>query len=112
MAEIVREHWVEHWEHPTYATAVRCMKPGCAWEGRFPGDIAEHVAAELAAAGYGNMADAVSALNEAEVELRKRREDFEQAASQLPLPSDGYGMNQRQWLRDRAAKIYRGAGHE
>lgn len=44
VATIVREHWVENWEHPTYANAVRCMKEGCGWEGQFPGDIADHVA--------------------------------------------------------------------
>lgn len=58
MADIVREHWVQSWEHPTYASAVRCMKEGCTWEGRFPGDISEHVAEELANAGYGELAAA------------------------------------------------------
>lgn len=50
MSAIIRQHWVEKWEHPTYASAVRCMKEGCDWEGQFPGDISDHVADLLIAA--------------------------------------------------------------
>jgi hypothetical protein len=55
MTQIVREHWVENWEHPTYPTAVRCMAEGCQWEGRFPGDIAGHVADVLTSAGFSKL---------------------------------------------------------
>ena len=58
MADIIREHWVEKWEHPSFCNAVRCMAEGCTWEGQFPGDIAEHVAEVLEANGYGDKAAA------------------------------------------------------
>lgn len=44
IATIIREHWVEGWDDPRYPCSVRCMKDGCEWEGRFPGDIADHCA--------------------------------------------------------------------
>lgn len=42
MVAIVAEHWVEKWNDKVHPSAVRCMKPGCDWQGRFPGQIAEH----------------------------------------------------------------------
>jgi hypothetical protein len=53
MADLIRNHWVEKWEHPTFASAVKCMAEGCDWEGQFPGDIADHNAELLTGAGYG-----------------------------------------------------------
>lgn len=50
MATIIREHWPAEVPHPMYPTYVQCMKHGCEWDGRFLGDISEHVA-ELIAAG-------------------------------------------------------------
>jgi hypothetical protein len=45
------------------------------------------------------IADATAAVEEARVELERRRNDFEQAADKMPNPTDPYGMNQREWLR-------------
>ena len=48
MASIIREHWAAEVPHPMYPTYVQCMKHGCDWDGRFLGDISEHVAELIA----------------------------------------------------------------
>lgn len=51
IAALVLEHWPRDWNDPRYPSAVRCGAEGCNWEGRFPGDIAEHVADLITADG-------------------------------------------------------------
>ena len=44
VAAIVREHWAMEGPSLKYLSVVKCMADGCEWIGRFPGDIADHVA--------------------------------------------------------------------
>lgn len=53
IAAIVLEHWPKEYNDPRYPTSVHCAAVGCVWLGRFPGDIAEHIADLVVAAHKG-----------------------------------------------------------
>ena len=121
MSNIIREHWVESWEHPNYPTAVRCMAEGCEWEGRFPGDISEHVADILSVAGFGLLhpfREELEACSGEIQRLRGNRLNVEASAKTLHAHThdslETWGAlteQERQGWRDRAKAVIK-AGQE